>query len=315
MTSHGRRRLPPVAQTTPAPLESTAQSAPAVKPPRPLRPPTRAAKRRSRWNALRHGLLCREVVIRHGEGREDPRLLTALIAALRADFQPADVIEEMLVEKIAVSYWKSRRALRAEVGEIRRYLDTATMRETALWMRQFQPSADPASDSSSYVASAAMRSIQAEIFFLDDLRAALTREVPLSLASAHELLQRVPSASCYGLVLDATRLAPLADPSDLAAPNPALVEFLHRLDAAQDVLRHAEEAAAQQSTMELVLSLGASSASHNLPERETADKIRRYENSLDRQFFRALHELERRQRRRLGEFVPAPVEITINGAK
>jgi hypothetical protein len=67
--------------------------------------------------------------------------------------------------------------------------------------------------------------------------------------------------------------------------------------------------------MELVLSLGASSASHNLPERETADKIRRYENSLDRQFFRALHELERRQRRRLGEFVPAPVEITINGAK
>jgi hypothetical protein len=128
------------------------------------------------------------------------------------------------------------------------------------------------------------------------------------------LLERLPSTSCYGLILDATRLPPSADSSDPALPNPALADLLQRLDAARDALRAAEQFTLRQSTMELVLSLGASSASHHLPERETADKIRRYENSLDRQFFRALNELERRQRRRRSEFVPPPVDITITGA-
>jgi hypothetical protein len=160
-----------------------------------------------------------------------------------------------------------------------------------------------------------MRGIQSEILLIDELRVALGREVPLSSESARTLLDRLPLTSCYGLILDATHLASPADSSNPIAPDPALADLLQRLDVAQEALRAAEQFNLQQSAMELVLTLGATSASHHLPERETADKIRRYENSLDRQLFRALHELERRQRRRLGEFVPPPIDITITGAK
>lgn len=40
--------------------------------------------------------------------------------------QPVGVLEEMLVEKIAVCYWRLRRVLRCEIGEIRKELDTAS---------------------------------------------------------------------------------------------------------------------------------------------------------------------------------------------
>lgn len=51
-----------------------------------------------------------------GEIKADFReLLTQLIEDLR----PEGVLEEMLVEKIAICYWRLRRAIRCEVGEIR----------------------------------------------------------------------------------------------------------------------------------------------------------------------------------------------------
>ncbi len=49
-----------------------------------------------------------------------------------------------------------------------------------------------------------------------------------------------------------------------------------------------------------------------LPSAETLEKLRRYEVSLNKQMFRAMHELERLQRRRLGENVPAPQVVEIS---
>jgi hypothetical protein len=45
----------------------------------------------------------------------------------------------------------------------------------------------------------------------------------------------------------------------------------------------------------------------SLPTAERADKILRYESHIQRQLYRAMHELERLQRRRKGEFVPPPL--------
>lgn len=79
-----------------------------------------------KYNALRHGLLAKEVVITVGEGAENPEEFNALPEDLKVQLAPAGTLEEMLVEKIAVAYWRLRRAYRYEVGLIRHELDTAT---------------------------------------------------------------------------------------------------------------------------------------------------------------------------------------------
>ena len=81
-------------------------------------PRTPEGKERARFNALRHGLLARSVVIPTRDGPENRKQFERLLTQLRDKLNPDGILEEMLVEKIAVAYWRLRRALRAEAGEI-----------------------------------------------------------------------------------------------------------------------------------------------------------------------------------------------------
>jgi len=49
-----------------------------------------------------------------------------------------------------------------------------------------------------------------------------------------------------------------------------------------------------------------------LPPADVLEKILRYETALERQLFRAMNQLERLQRRRLGENIPAPLTMEIS---
>ncbi len=49
----------------------------------------------------------------------------------------------------------------------------------------------------------------------------------------------------------------------------------------------------------------------SLPPAEVTDKLLRYEAHLDRQLYRAMDELERRQRLRKGEKVAPPLHINL----
>jgi hypothetical protein len=49
-----------------------------------------------------------------------------------------------------------------------------------------------------------------------------------------------------------------------------------------------------------------------LPSTEFLEKIVRYESALQRQLNRSMNQLERLQRRRLGENVPAPVVMDVS---
>jgi hypothetical protein len=56
----------------------------------------------------------------------------------------------------------------------------------------------------------------------------------------------------------------------------------------------------------------AHQAADVLPPPSVLDKILRYETTLERQLYRAMHQLERLQRMRQGEFVPAPVTMEVS---
>lgn len=66
-------------------------------------PKTEEGKSRSRWNALKHGVLSQRLPVLH---EHDSQTYTLLLENLRRDLNPGNALEEILVEKIAMAYWR-----------------------------------------------------------------------------------------------------------------------------------------------------------------------------------------------------------------
>jgi hypothetical protein len=77
-------------------------------------PRTKEGKRRSRRNALKHGILASALLITEGEGAEDSAESDELLGGLHRDLEPVGTLEEMLVEKITIC-WFHRRTRRTRV--------------------------------------------------------------------------------------------------------------------------------------------------------------------------------------------------------
>jgi hypothetical protein len=82
-------------------------------------PRTEEGKRRSRRNAIKHGMLSSVLLIKDGDGTEDAAAFARLFADLRRDLAPVGMLEDMMVESIAVAYWRARRAIQCENGVVR----------------------------------------------------------------------------------------------------------------------------------------------------------------------------------------------------
>jgi hypothetical protein len=73
-------------------------------------PRTAEGKQTSSRNAVRHGLLSEDVVA----NGEDQKLYDALLDALVDEHQPATVTETLLVERLALAFWREKRLARVE---------------------------------------------------------------------------------------------------------------------------------------------------------------------------------------------------------
>ena len=87
-------------------------------------PKTERGKALSAQNALRHGLRARTVI---SFDESEPDFL-AFHADIRADFEPADAVEEHLVERIAMCAWRLRRLYRVEAEMFSCWQDVAPRR-------------------------------------------------------------------------------------------------------------------------------------------------------------------------------------------
>ncbi len=77
-------------------------------------PKTDEGKKISKMNALKHGLLSKEVLI-DGEDEEELLLLTKRI---RSEIKPETEIERLLTDRIVANIWRLKRALGMEDGEV-----------------------------------------------------------------------------------------------------------------------------------------------------------------------------------------------------
>ena len=75
-------------------------------------PRTESGKRRSRRNAIRHGLTAETVI----DILEDPADYRAFERAIKSDYSPQTAIEGQLVTRLASLLWRLRRAVAIESG-------------------------------------------------------------------------------------------------------------------------------------------------------------------------------------------------------
>ena len=80
-------------------------------------PSTPEGKAAIRHNALKHGILARETVITRDDFQEDASEFELLLDDLTADRDPQGPLEALLVQGIAICYWRLRRILRADTME------------------------------------------------------------------------------------------------------------------------------------------------------------------------------------------------------
>ena len=74
-------------------------------------------------NAIKHGIFAKDLVISRGDGHEEAGEYFELFNELVGDLKPVGRMESLLVEKIAVDYWRLRRLIRYETGRIRCLMD------------------------------------------------------------------------------------------------------------------------------------------------------------------------------------------------
>lgn len=83
-------------------------------------PKTKLGKQRSRCNALQHGILVSKLLVTNGAWAEDCAAFERLFLAIQQDMQPEGELEKLMVQEIAICYWRLGRALQAEAAGVQR---------------------------------------------------------------------------------------------------------------------------------------------------------------------------------------------------
>ena len=74
-------------------------------------------------NAIKHGIFTKDLIISSTLGKEDESEYLEMLNNLIGCLTPQNQIESLLVEKIAIDFWRLRRVIRFEVGSIEKYLE------------------------------------------------------------------------------------------------------------------------------------------------------------------------------------------------
>jgi hypothetical protein len=263
-------------------------------------PQTMKGKHQASRNSLKHGLLSQAVVIDAGDGTESREEFSALLDQLHDDLHPQGALEGMLVERIAVCYWRSLRAIKAEVGNIRNNTDwagkDATERNQFLKLLETHPLHAPTIKSLRNAIGHLQRGIE-QIEYervideptQENLRGCVYGE------DEDEWKRNYTEMFCQ-----ITRANDWKDSRCKYAKEAranVIAEWRYLIGRYETKLAEMEQEAAQrlQFLTERLLSRGA------LPDENAMDKILRYETTIERQLYKAIHELERLQQRRLGE--------------
>jgi hypothetical protein len=285
-------------------------------------PTTEQGKRTVARNAIKHGILAREVVITDGDGEESLKEFHDLVKQLYQCYEPIGIVEESLVQTIATCWWRKARVIRAENGEIRKRLDTLE-----------KDRARRNSDEGNHeVASWDLSGRQGEHHdlkrhhagleyltnLLNRVKSEITSDGYISENNRDEICQAFCfwdysfAMFCYCCgsqkELEDRPSERVVDEKDVNEKRDVTHELIACLiDGRLNRISKLKEDVTEREN----LALDAEARHFSLPPADATDKILRYEAHLDKQLYRAMDQLERLQRQRRGENVPPPLNINL----
>jgi len=248
-------------------------------------PRTERGKANVRFNALKHGFFAKQVIQSSKLIGEDWKELRDLWRRLIEQYQPIGASEELLVEEIAVGFWRKRRAVRCEMAEI----DKARVHQIQL--------ADPAGGYQYMidVLKTAEEELSGQGQLSDDTRSHLSNWYP-----TWDLLDGV----AYDIVsesgdLNVKRVKEIGEREEVLRKR--IREAIVRLEIYVQQKK-------EEETLKII-------DRYSIPEGEALVRILRYQAQNERGLNRAFTQLERLQRQRKGEYVPAPVKVSVEGVQ
>jgi hypothetical protein len=224
----------------------------------------------------------------------------------------------MLVEKIAVAYWRLRRAYRYEVGLLRNELDSATddFYSSPDWKGK-KVNTDEEIDKE-------VEKTKDEIEYW--------KKDKTQLARMHK--QNKPLDKIYDWEVNwdwlcdkVSRLLPGDEHDERVWQPKELREFLNEsqnwsdddiwqalIEICDGRIQHCEQQieSLEKQKPKNRLKLQVIKKLGSIPKKDELDRLLRYEGAIERQFHKAMNQLERLQRLRSGDRVPAPVEVDVN---
>lgn len=294
----------------------------------PVGPLTDRGKQRSSYNAVKHGIFAVGLVRNRESRAQYQKIVTDMFETL----QPVGRLEEILVEKLAMSVWRYRRLLQAEAAEVEREAESVGEENPDSKLR------------------AAVQSAK-DIGFIG---AALTTQneavLELALQSLRELRQLIDEkgldwerdrdalVSLYGTEKkDSRQITVLYVDKPRPQDEPCLGSEQvrkYRELAFTDKDQRSETKVSADAVKLLVSMLDEEikglhwmlgrwriwneirsrlrATTALVPQREVADRLQRYEASLERSFDRTLSQLERLQRLRLGQPVLPALKVDVS---
>ena len=241
-----------------------------------------------------------EALIDAGEGLESRTAYRHLLEQLVGEWKPQGTLENLLVERIAICIWRLRRALRAEVGEIRKRLDTVTTDE----MIKLRDDFDNRRHFLRYrIGESNPIASHYRLRALEEVKTAVEAEGSLSQESLRLLVEHFGDDEavefCWGLSLIATQRESLQekDPvlyADIPPPEKCQEGILAVLTDIQEVLTLLLEGMEERQE----LHRQATEKSYALPTLGAQNQILSYEAQVHKQLDETIRELERLQAKR-----------------
>ena len=262
-------------------------------------PKTPEGRAASKMNAVKHGILSKEVLVQSIHRKENEDELTALHERFMNELAPAGPAEEMLVDQIVSTHWRLRRLLAVESGAIATSIDEGVQAR----MQQENPRL-PATkatiwgeDPLRHLAQSAM-GFASQQHYLEKVRVAVEEAGELNEA----ILKRLDNPLIHHFLELPEHLQDLClklpenlPPAEVASyREEAKAKVLDYLDGRS---RSAAFLQKRHEEQERITALSQQSADA-LPKPETLDRIIRYESMLNRQLFRAMKQLRTLQKER-----------------
>jgi hypothetical protein len=277
-------------------------------------PKTPEGRAVSKMNALKHGILSKEVLVRGFNRKESGRELAALHQRFWQELDPVGPVEEMLVDQIVTTHWRLRRALTAESGEIALSVDEGCWRREShnplTHLLAFPPL--PVSEGLVTKLERSVWGCRYLLHCLTAVRQAVERDGELTEAVLTDFKKWLrEQTDDMGGKLEQFRAWLAANPEKL---EPEALRVRHKDEVLKYLARNIQdlEFLLERHERRENAEETARQAAAVLPSLPVLDKILRYETKLERQQYRAMAQLERLQRMRRGEAVPPPMTLEVS---